>query len=258
MRPSILFTLSLFPLCGIGQDSTGHNGEEVALMHYATRYNTDFERGEAYRHFLGVLVCQGGDSDFYMLPDSAKSRVPDDVELLMEADTLFRVVKQPDEDRLFFSDIGIDGRVRHYRDSLHPMVWKLLPERRTIGDLECEKAVTVFRGRNYTAWYAVSIPIANGPWKLGGLPGLIVEAYEDNMDMHFMLTGIRFQKAQGGEKPGSNHAQDIPGYSAFIDYWKKAVNMLRGSVGARESPDCVSCHVNTKVRFYSWEKVDTL
>lgn len=34
-------------------------------------------------------------------------------------------------------------------------------------------ATTQFRGLTYTAWFALDIPINEGPWKFHGLPGLI-------------------------------------------------------------------------------------
>lgn len=258
MRKLFIIALVQLPIFGLTQEVPDRGGEEAVHITYVSRFNTDFERGAAFRHFRCALIGEGRGSDFYMLPDSAGGDHADEVEMLMETDTVFRVVKDLDGDFLLFSDIGIDGRTRHYRDTLHPMTWKLLPEKRRIGDMECEKAVALFRGRSYTAWYAPSIPIANGPWKLGGLPGLIVEAYEDNMDMHFILTEIRFIHADGMDVHRLLQRSDMPGYSAFVRYWKEAFRVLQGSMAGRESPDCVSCHVNTKVRFYSWEKIEPL
>ena len=40
---------------------------------------------------------------------------------------------------------------------------------------ECHKATTTFRGRTWTVWYTEEIPLSIGPWKFGGLPGLILK-----------------------------------------------------------------------------------
>lgn len=46
----------------------------------------------------------------------------------------------------------------------------------TILGYECHKAMTKFRGREWIVWYAEGIPMSLGPWKLNGLPGLILQA----------------------------------------------------------------------------------
>lgn len=45
---------------------------------------------------------------------------------------------------------------------------------RLIMGFNCHLATTTFRGREWKAWYTEDIPIMRGPWKLGGLPGLIL------------------------------------------------------------------------------------
>lgn len=41
---------------------------------------------------------------------------------------------------------------------------------------KCYMATTNFRGREWTVYYTEDIPVSLGPWKLGGLPGLIMAA----------------------------------------------------------------------------------
>lgn len=43
---------------------------------------------------------------------------------------------------------------------------------------ECIKATTHFRGREWTAFFSPEIPIPEGPWKLIGLPGIVLKAYD--------------------------------------------------------------------------------
>lgn len=68
--------------------------------------------------------------------------------------------------------------------------WTLLDgDTLTLG-YPCQKAVCNYHGRTWTAWYAPDIPLQDGPWKLCGLPGLIMRAYDDKGEFIFNCVGI--------------------------------------------------------------------
>ena len=77
-----------------------------------------------------------------------------------------------------------------YSDELLPQSWTLTDERKDVLGYSCQKATTRFRGRDYTAWVAADIPISNGPWLLGGAPGLILEAYDAQREYIFEATSV--------------------------------------------------------------------
>ena len=54
----------------------------------------------------------------------------------------------------------------------------------------CHMATTYFRGRNWKVWYSEELPMALGPWKLGGLPGLILAAECEGF-VSIKATGIK-------------------------------------------------------------------
>lgn len=68
--------------------------------------------------------------------------------------------------------------------------WELLPDTATILSYPCRKAVCSFKGRDYEAWFATEIPRSEGPWKLQGLPGLILRASDTQGHYRFECTGI--------------------------------------------------------------------
>ncbi|WP_175403972.1 GLPGLI family protein [Mucilaginibacter sp. PPCGB 2223] len=68
--------------------------------------------------------------------------------------------------------------------------WKISGDTTTISNLHCQKATGHFKGRDYVAWFCPDLPFRTGPWKLCGLPGLIVEAHDVKNDVIFKFDGI--------------------------------------------------------------------
>ncbi len=77
-----------------------------------------------------------------------------------------------------------------YVDSLHTQTWTMGDSTREVLGYMCQQATADFRGRRWTAWFAMDIPISDGPWKLGGLPGLILEAYDEGQQHVFTAVGL--------------------------------------------------------------------
>ena len=77
-----------------------------------------------------------------------------------------------------------------YVDSLHTQTWTMGDSTREVLGYTCQQAMADFRGRRWTAWFATDIPVSDGPWKLGGLPGLILEAYDEGQQHVFTAVGL--------------------------------------------------------------------
>ena len=77
-----------------------------------------------------------------------------------------------------------------YEDTLYAQNWVIQDSSKLILGHECQKAVCHYRGHCWTAWFAMDIPITDGPWKLCGLPGLIMEATTEDNSHAFKLLGM--------------------------------------------------------------------
>lgn len=89
---------------------------------------------------------------------------------------------------LFSRDLGF----RYVKEDIPKIEWQILNEKKNIGNFKCIKATGFFRGRKYTAWFTTSIPLSYGPWKLQGLPGLILEAYDKDKEVYFYFKSIKY------------------------------------------------------------------
>ena len=101
-------------------------------------------------------------------------------------DVLFR---DQSAGRLTHTDqIGMDHLL--YTEPLPDCGWELADGERTILGYVCRRAACTFRGRSYKAWYAPEIAVNCGPWKFGGLPGLILAIRDDAGVLDLEATGV--------------------------------------------------------------------
>lgn len=70
-------------------------------------------------------------------------------------------------------------------------IWDISSITKKISNHLCYKATTFFKGRNYVAWFTLDYPTQHGPWKLIGLPGLILEATDSKNEVFLEVTQIK-------------------------------------------------------------------
>lgn len=78
----------------------------------------------------------------------------------------------------------------YYDEPLEAPQWEISDSTNTILGYDCIEASCDYRGRNWTVWFTSEIPIQDGPWKLSGLPGLILIAEDTSGQYSFMADGI--------------------------------------------------------------------
>ena len=77
-----------------------------------------------------------------------------------------------------------------YNEPFAEMEWEVVADStKTILGYECVMAECDYHGRHWKAWFAPGLPMSFGPWKLHGLPGLILKA-EANGGFSFVATGL--------------------------------------------------------------------
>ena len=83
---------------------------------------------------------------------------------------------------------AIPPTIYETREARKPISWTLCDDTVTIGGYLCKTATCQLHGLRWTVRYAEDIPTSAGPWKLCGLPGLILAA--EAGPHRFMLSDI--------------------------------------------------------------------
>lgn len=236
---------------------TGVVGQSTSTIYtYEGKFNNRFERSDNFSNYKGWLIVDGDRSLFTMKKMGVNETTNNDHHIDLSPDSIFTVYKDLESNSLLFEFSDIRQRTHLFADTLFPMQWTTYKEQKMIGGIPCLKAMTQFKGRGYTAWYAPSITITDGPWKLGGLPGLILEAYDDADQWHMTLTSIKEAKGFDQQYFEAAINKGLEGFPGYVDFVKKMFERLALSLGAQSTANCVDCQAIPTINFYSWEKFE--
>ena len=78
----------------------------------------------------------------------------------------------------------------YYDEPYADQKWTLTQDTATICGYSCQKATCRYHGRDFEAWFTTEVPVRYGPWKFGGLPGLIVKVYDTDHLYTFECTNV--------------------------------------------------------------------
>lgn len=107
----------------------------------------------------------------------------------------FKIYKNVSKNTIYPYD-EVDGKMYRYPDNFSSNTWKLSTEKNKIAGYNCQKATADFAGRHFEAWFTREVPVADGPYKFYGLPGLIIKLNDTRKQYVFEL--IKLKKIQQG------------------------------------------------------------
>ena len=177
-------------LCLHAQENGGVSAQYECLYEYTAQVKDDMT--DTYSTILQIGSSQAKFFDYttYQVDSAAQVPNPSD-EALQDLRTRERknpfwfdytiYQNHPEGKMSTYSVMGLDRYT--YTESGNPIAWTLAEDTDTICGYVCRKATGEYGGRLWTAWYAEEIPVPFGPWKLCGLPGLVMRA-SDSEDIH--------------------------------------------------------------------------
>lgn len=100
------------------------------------------------------------------------------------------------------------GGLWRYAEPMGEIAWDIDEDTvQTLLGLDCIMAETYFHGRHWKVWFAPEVPVSDGPWKLYGLPGIILNAVADDGN-DFIIEAIEVGTTQ----------QDVPDVYSVDNY----------------------------------------
>ena len=195
MKRTILFFAALAFSIGLSAQE-----KPVAKVHYQFKHINDTNKRENPR--LDEVVTYLGQKGSYYTSYSSE-RLNQEVKKQMESPSFDgnlvlsksstaidrNFIIQPEEKKIL--EIARFGGNTFLMDNAYDVPeWEIHDETKTIGGYTCQKATTNYKGRQYTAWFTTDLPFSFGPWKLHGLPGLILSAKDLKKEVVFEYAGF--------------------------------------------------------------------
>lgn len=204
---SLITAVSALSASGLAATAAADDFEGKAIgdtARYVVAYDMDFVQGNlvgVFDHYTEPMRLEIGDKTarFYSYAafqdDSLNSLRMERGEkgLSYSRKVWWELYKNYPKDGCFtfIDDVGYVNKCA-YTEPVKTPEWQLVPDSAaTLLGYQCRLAKTRYKGRTWSAWYAEDIPIDAGPWKLGGLPGLILRAYDADSFYVFDATALR-------------------------------------------------------------------
>jgi len=176
------------------------------------------KNASAYRSYDGLVA----DQQFKKAYAEAAASSPDGHPGInrMGRGSRTRYYQYPGEQKLFTMDVLM---VNDYliEGPMPAIGWKISADTATLGGLHCQKATGHFRGRDYIVWFCGDLPVHTGPWKLNGLPGVIVDAHDMKNEVVFKFDGVEKtvpSAPKGQSAAGNTDENDLPPILRGLNY----------------------------------------
>lgn len=125
------------------------------------------------------------------------------------------------------------GEIFIFKETLPNIAWTIGTEQKVIGNYQCIAASGTFGGRIYDVWFTPEIPVSLGPYKLGGLPGMILEAASRDGKVSYQFVSYQNSCDRAIERP-------VKGREMSWDTFEKFVigRLLKSEAGCPPTATC--------------------
>ncbi len=152
-------------------------------------YNTILQVGSSRAKFWDYAAFANDSIQYFA--DDASSDIKKEYENRIYKSNFFEPTIYQNEPKGKITVNDVMTNYFTYTEGKDTFKWSLSSDTLTICGNLCKKATTTYGGREWSVWYTTAIPSAYGPWKLSGLPGLILLAHDSENIHTFSAISIR-------------------------------------------------------------------
>jgi GLPGLI family protein len=208
----VFYLFSFFPMIGNGQENLGAqaiyrfkhlrdttNPSKVYEEKFLLQFTNTTSLYKSHAKYYDDSVFE--DNMSKVRAGLSVSELGEPVRL--KKSTIEQLLYQFNTDKFYFVHPWI-GETLVIENPIDKVIWKLEDSSKKIGSLQCYKASGALKGRIYEVWYCPDYPVKAGPWKLNGLPGLIVEATDRTKTVSFELQLVYSNNRPSIELPAAH------------------------------------------------------
>lgn len=190
MKKIIILLVFAIGYCGLSQTKTTKDSD--FLISYQLDYKK-FITSETNLSANTILIVtnQGSLFTFEAMMNLDKIQQEREItidEALLNRPPFYFLIKSDSETTVHYEEIGSD--TYNFKEKLN-QDWELINQDTLISGYSCKKAMLNYAGRKWSAWYTPEIPIAVGPYKFHGLPGLIMNIKDSKDVFNFTVSEIK-------------------------------------------------------------------
>jgi GLPGLI family protein len=185
----------------------------------------------AYRSYDGIVYK----AQFKKAFAEAAAASPDEHPMINRrgVGTLVEYYQYPNDQKLITKD-QLMANSYAIEGPMPAIDWKTTGDTATFGGLHCQKAIGYFKGRNYTVWFCPDLPVHTGPWKLNGLPGVIVDARDAKNEVVFKFDGVEKATPTPPKSGSAVDKKDLPPILRDLDDDMNLIAPPPGSIKATQ------------------------
>ncbi len=192
IKVCIIIALSVFAKLAFAQS------DSLQVFRFVYELQDANYKNRTYNDLLNLDITADGKSLFYSVYRISDAEIINEggsVEEMIakmastKKGALYKILTSRADGELTYITTSPDNF--YYKEKLPNIDWKIADgDTMTVNGYLCKKAVANYGGRQWTVWFAEELSLPYGPWKLNGLPGLIMVAHDADNYFKFSCVGI--------------------------------------------------------------------